>query len=105
MALPPSLNAASAASLARGLAVTTMADPLALEMPLRPGSVDSGSSRLIGVAAAGRMVQRLSATSNALSWESTAVDRLLSVLWLVKRTAGLLLKKRAGPTAHSCLTH
>ena len=97
MALPPSLIAASAASLARGLAVTTTADPLAVEMPLRPGSVDSGSSRLIGVAAAGRMLQRLSASSKDLSWGSTAVDRLLSVLWLVKRTADLSIKKKSRP--------
>ena len=89
MALPPFFNAASAAVLARGFAVTTTADPRAVEMPLRPGSVDSGSSRLIGAAAAGMLLQRLSASSNALSLGSTVFDRLVSVLWLVRRTAGL----------------
>ena len=67
MALPPFFNVASAAVLARGLAVTTTADPRAVEMPLWPGSVDSGSSRLIGAAAVGRGLHRLSASSNALS--------------------------------------
>ena len=94
MALPPFFNAASAAVLARGLAVTTTADPRAVEMPLLLGSLDSGSSRLIGAAAAGRVLQRLSASSNALSLGSTALDRLVSVLWLVRRTAGLLIQKK-----------
>ena len=85
---------ASAAVLARGLAVTTTVDPRAVEMPFRPGSVDSGSSRLIGAAAAGRVLHRLSASSNALSWWSTALDQLVSVLWLVRRTAGLLIPKK-----------
>ena len=39
MALPPFFNAASAAVLARGFAVITTADPWAVEMSLRPGSV------------------------------------------------------------------
>ena len=97
MALPPAFNAASAAVLARGLAVTTTADPRALGMPLLLGSLDSGSSRLIGAAAAERVLQRLSASSNALSWGGTAVDRLVSVLWLVRRTAGFLIKKNSRP--------
>ena len=94
MALPPFFNAASAAVLARGFAVTTTADPWAVEMPLRPGSVDSGSSRLIGAAAAERGLHRLSASSNALSLWSTALDQLVSVLWLVRRTAGFLIQKK-----------
>ena len=97
MALPPFFNVASAAVLARGLAVTTTADPRAVEMPLWPGSVDSGSSLLIGAGDAGMVLQRLSASSNALSWGSTALDRLVSVLWLVRRTAGLLIKKKSRP--------
>ena len=97
MALPPFFSAASAAVLASGLAVTTTADPRAVEMPLLLVSLDSGSSRLIGAAAAGRVLQRLSASSNALSWGSTALDRLVSVLWLVRRTAGLPIKKKSRP--------
>ena len=107
MALPPFFNASSAAVLARGLAVTTTADPRAVEMPLLLVSLVSGSSRLIGAADAERGLHRLSASSNALSWWSTALDQLVSVLWLVRRTAGLCWpsdpKKRAGPSARSCL--
>ena len=97
MALPPLFSAVSAAVLARGFAVTTTADPRAVEMPLWPGSLDSGSSRLIGAADAGRVLQRLSASSNALSLGSTALDRLVSVLWLVRPTAVLLIKKKSRP--------
>ena len=97
MALPPFFRAASAAVLARGLAVTTTADPRAVEMPLLLVSLNSGSSRLIGAAAAGRVLQRLSASSNALSLGSTVFDQLVSVLWLVRRTDGLLIKKKSRP--------
>ena len=81
-----------AAELARGLALTTTAEPAAVEMDLRPGSEDSGSSRLTGAAAAAARLPALSISSRALSSGAKPGKR---GVWMTA-TAWLLLIVGAG---------